>query len=145
MMTEMPVSESCDCNPRSASAAAFPDHRSLLLFASISCTDGDDHGQRCEHVGLNLKVAATVPMFVNRKWDMHLSPLNPGGPARARASKVSNRIKSKPKLVLTIFIIHLVTVGMFVWATFALGVYAVQPMVSTLLKEISRQKPQRKK
>jgi hypothetical protein len=86
-------------------------------------------------------------MYVNRKWDIHLSPVTPGGPAGERAAKVTNRIKGKPKLMLTVLITHVVTVGMFVWATFTLGAYAVQPMVSTLLKEISKRilVPQRRK
>ncbi|CAB9500820.1 expressed unknown protein [Seminavis robusta] len=125
-------------------AALYPVE--LLRSTGAMYDDGDpaegNVGQRCEHVGLNKAVGKDKPMYVNKKWNFNTSPTDPAGATGARAQKVTNRIMGKPKLFLTIFFIHLFTVGVFVWATMTIGVYAVQPLVSSMLKKIPRTRSQ---
>lgn len=109
-----------------------------LLKESEAMYDKGEGGQRCEHVGLHMGLNKYKTMLVNRKWDMHLMPDFPGGAAWGRARKTTNRITFTPKLMLTVFLTHVFTVGCFVWATFTLGVYGIQPAVSCLLRQMSQ-------
>lgn len=116
-----------------------------LLRQSGALYDKGDNGQRCEHVGFHRTINKVKTMMVSRKWDMHLMPDYPGGSAWERARKTSNRITYTPKLMLTIFLVHLFSVGIFVWATFTLGVYAIQPGVSCLLRQLSQSRSRKGK
>jgi hypothetical protein len=58
-------------------------------------TAGHD-GQQCEHIDFNMGMNRTV--YVNPKWNMHLTAEQPGGPFASRAMRVSMRILFLPKL-----------------------------------------------
>jgi hypothetical protein len=77
-------------------------------------------GQRCEHIGFNLGLKR--PMYVNPKWDMHVSPRNPGGPTGVRALKNVVRIVFTPRISFTIFFQLLLCMFIFVNAIMTLAV-----------------------
>ena len=101
-----------------------------LLRKTGAQYDKGDYGHRCEHVGLHYTINKFKQMVVNRKWDMHLMPNYPGGAAWGRAKKTTDRIMLKPKLMLSILFTHVLTVGIFIWASFTLFVYGIVPLVS---------------
>ena len=87
--------------------------------------DWGDDGQRCEHIGYNLGLKNT--MFVNPKWDMHLSPSHPGGPSGPRAMKQVYRITVLPQLGIVIFIQNVGSMIAFVYSIMTLGMHVLYP------------------
>lgn len=105
----------------------------LLRQSGAQYDNGNDNfGHRCEHVGLHYGLNKMKPMVVNKKWDMHLMPNYPGGSAWGRAKKTTDRIMLKPKLMLSILFAHVLTVGVFVWASFTFWVFGVLPLLSRI-------------
>jgi len=87
--------------------------------------EGDD-GQRCEHIAFNLSLQK--PMYVNPKWDMHISPSRPGGPTGARALKSIVRIVFTPRLSLLLIFVSLGCIALFVFSVMALGMHLIYPL-----------------
>mgnify|MGYP007080219342 CR=1 FL=1 len=111
-----------------------------LLRKSNATYNKGTSQQRCEHVGLHAQLNELKPMYVDKKWDMHLMPNSPGGAAWGRAKKASNRIFTHPKLLFTILFTHAITVGVYVWATFTIGVFVIVPCWLRLSLFLSKQR-----
>ena len=92
--------------------------------------DAGEDGQRCEHIGFNLGLRKT--MYVDRKWNMHLDPKNPGGPTGWRAHNVFQYVGSIPRLIVPLYIIHLSAYFSFLHSFITLGVFLVYPLVSPI-------------
>lgn len=98
-----------------------------LIRDSHAKYDAGEDGQRCEHVGFHISLKR--PMYMNKKWDMHLSPTIPGGPNGARAKKTTLRILFEPRLSWTVTLLHVVFTAIFVWSAMTLGVFFVYPSI----------------
>lgn len=98
-----------------------------LIRSSHAEYNAGADGQRCEHVGFhqNLK----KPMYMNRKWDMHLSPTIPGGPNGSRAQRTATRIFFSPFLSGILQLIHFGATAIFVWSSMSLGAFFFFPFL----------------
>jgi hypothetical protein len=85
---------------------------------------GED-GQQCEHISFNLDLDR--PMYVNPKWDMHLTLENPGGPLGYRALRIAARIASMPKLSMAIGGQVILCTILVVWCFLVLAHHLVMP------------------
>ena len=90
-----------------------------LAKSSGAKYDWGDDGQQCEHIGFNLALKKT--MYVNPKWDMHISPAEPGGPTGPRAMKNVNRIVFTPKISFPIFFQNLGCMLLFIHSVLILS------------------------
>jgi len=96
-----------------------------IIRSSNAKYDSGDDNQRCEHVGFNLSLKS--PFYVNPKWNMHVDPLNPGGPTGYRAAKNIFKIAVTPIVAIPIFIQNFSAVFIFVYAVMILVIYLVYP------------------
>jgi len=90
-----------------------------LVKSSGAKYDWGKDGQQCEHIGFNLSLKKT--MYVNPKWDMHISPAEPGGPTGPRAMKTVSRIVFTPRISLLIFFQNLGSMLLFVHSVLVLS------------------------
>jgi hypothetical protein len=86
---------------------------------------GED-GQQCEHISFNFGLHRN--MYVNPKWDMHLTLENPGGPLGYRALRIAARIASSPKLSMAIGGQVVLCTILAVWCFLVLAHYLVLPL-----------------
>lgn len=103
-----------------------------LIKSSGAKYDWGDDGQQCEHIGFNLALKKT--MFINPKWDMHISPAEPGGPTGPRAMKNVNRIVFTPKISLPIFFQNLGCMLLFVHSVLILSMKVLYRFWSKILR-----------
>lgn len=82
--------------------------------------DAGEYGMRCEHIGFNLSLDKF--MYVNPKWDMHMSPALPGGPKGERALKYIRRYSSMPQVAIPMFLQTFIPMVTFVFSVMTLGV-----------------------
>jgi hypothetical protein len=99
-----------------------------LVRESQAVYDAGDDGQRCEHIGFNL--ALKKPMYVNRRWDMHLHPARPGGPTGWRAHRTISYIFQHPRVAVPFTLIHFIAYLVFIHSCITLGVYVVYPLLA---------------
>ena len=90
-----------------------------LVKSSGAKYDWGEDGQQCEHIGFNLSLKKT--MYVNPKWDMHISPAEPGGPTGPRAMKTVSRIVFTPRISFLIFFQNLGSMLLFVHSVLVLS------------------------
>lgn len=83
--------------------------------------DAGDDGQRCEHVGFHKSMKQ--PMFVNPKWDMHMSPTHPGGPMGEKAMRFMRHYGSLPAVAIPMAIQNVVPLAIMVLSVMTLSVY----------------------
>jgi hypothetical protein len=102
-----------------------------LVRESRATYDAGEDGQRCEHIGFNL--ALKKPMYVNRRWDMHLDPMKPGGPTGWRAKNIIGYVTGTPRIFFWVMVVHLSAYLAFVHSITTLGVYLVYPLMAPLL------------
>ncbi|CAB9527684.1 expressed unknown protein [Seminavis robusta] len=98
-----------------------------LIRESNAQYDAGDDGQRCEHVGFHLSL--NKPMYLNHKWDMHLSPTIPGGPNGHRAQRTASRIFFSAKLASVLQLIHISLTSCFVWSSMTFGAFFLYPLL----------------
>ena len=103
-----------------------------LVKSSGAKYDWGDDGQQCEHIGFNLALKKT--MYVNPKWDMHISPAEPGGPTGPRAMKNVNRIVFTPKISFPIFFQNLGCMLLFVHSVLILSMKVLYRIWIRLLR-----------
>mmetsp|Transcript_6760 Transcript_6760/g.9829 ORF Transcript_6760/g.9829 Transcript_6760/m.9829 type:complete len:752 (-) Transcript_6760:25-2280(-) len=97
----------------------------LIRESHAQYNDGED-GQRCEHIGFNLSLKK--PMYVNPKWDFHISPTKPGGPTGVRALKNIVRIVFTPRLSALIFFQNIGCMTLFVFSVMYIGMFLIYPL-----------------
>jgi hypothetical protein len=102
-----------------------------LVRESKATYDAGEDGQRCEHIGFNL--ALKKPMYVNRRWDMHLDPENPGGPTGWRAKNIIDYVTGTPRIFFWLLFVSISSYWAFVHSITTLGVYLVYPLMAPLL------------
>lgn len=102
-----------------------------LVRESKATYDAGEDGQRCEHIGFNL--ALKKPMYVNRQWDMHLDPRNPGGPTGWRAKNIIAYVTGTPRVFFWVMVVHVSSYWAFVHSIVTLGVFVVYPLMAPLL------------
>lgn len=83
--------------------------------------DAGDDGQRCEHISFNRGLKKH--MFVNPKWDMHMSPTLPGGPKGEQALKFFRRFGTLPNVAIPMFLFNFVPLSILVLSVMTLGVH----------------------
>ena len=88
--------------------------------------DRGEHGQTCEHVSFNLGMKK--PMFVNPKWDMHMSPTLPGGPKGEQALKYFRKFSSTPEIAAPLFLVVFVPLSILVFSSMTLGVHGLMAL-----------------
>lgn len=98
-----------------------------LIRDSKAEYDAGDDGQRCEHVGFHQSLKK--PMYMNHKWDMHLSPIIPGGPNGSRAEKTAARVAFTPWLSGVLQVIHVGATSIFVWSSMSFGAFIFFPLL----------------
>mmetsp|Transcript_10963 Transcript_10963/g.25843 ORF Transcript_10963/g.25843 Transcript_10963/m.25843 type:complete len:776 (-) Transcript_10963:143-2470(-) len=103
-----------------------------LVKSSGAQYDWGDDGQQCEHIGFNLALKKT--MYVNPKWDLHLSPAEPGGPTGPRAMKTVNRIVFTPKISFPIFFQNLSCMLLFIHSVLVLSMKVLYRSWSKILR-----------
>jgi len=101
-----------------------------LVRDSQASYDAGEDGQRCEHIGFHL--ALKKPMYVNRRWNMHVSPDHLGGPTGWRATKAINHVTTTPRLLGTMILCQFFGYFLFIYNTFMLGVFLVYPLTTPI-------------
>jgi hypothetical protein len=97
----------------------------LIRESHAQYDDGED-GQRCEHIGFNLSLKK--PMYVNPKWDFHISPTKPGGPTGVRALKNIIRIVLTPQLSTMILFQNIGCMILLVFSVMSIGMHLIYPL-----------------
>jgi len=105
-----------------------------LVRGSHAQYDAGSDGQRCEHIGFNLSLKK--PMYVNRKWDLHVDPTNPGGPTGWRAKNTVVRVISNAKIQVVVLMVHFLSMVAFVHSILMLGVCIVYPILISYSRRI---------
>ena len=92
--------------------------------------DAGEDGQRCEHVGFHKSMKR--PMFVNPKWDIHMSPTNPGGPKGETAVRFLQHYGSLPAVAIPMGIQNVVPLATLVLSVVTLSVHYLSRMLGFL-------------
>eukprot|EP00591_Stephanopyxis_turris_P010757 CAMPEP_0195519850 /NCGR_PEP_ID=MMETSP0794_2-20130614/15626_1 /TAXON_ID=515487 /ORGANISM="Stephanopyxis turris, Strain CCMP 815" /LENGTH=441 /DNA_ID=CAMNT_0040649081 /DNA_START=501 /DNA_END=1826 /DNA_ORIENTATION=+ len=98
-----------------------------LVRESGAKYDAGVDGQRCEHIGFNLSMNKS--MYMNSKWGMNLSPINPGGPTGLRALKNVLRVSVTPRLATPLVIQNIVCIILFVSCVMTLVMNLGYPLI----------------
>ncbi|CAB9500085.1 expressed unknown protein [Seminavis robusta] len=88
--------------------------------------DSGEYGHRCEHVGFNLSIDKQI--YVNPKWDCHMSPTLPGGPKGERAMKSVKRFASLPRVSIPLFLQTFVPLVLCTFSVMTLSFHALRPL-----------------
>lgn len=100
--------------------------------------DRGEDGQRCEHVGFHLSMKQ--PMFVNPKWDMHMSPTHPGGPKGEKAMRFMRHYGALPAVAFVMAIQNVVPLAILVLSMMTLGIYYLKMIQARLANRQSTKK-----
>jgi hypothetical protein len=95
-----------------------------LIRESNPKYDSGEDGQRCEHISFNRGLKK--PMFVNPKWDMHMSPNKPGGPQGEQALRHFRRFGTLPQVAIPMFLLNFVPLSILVFSVMTLGVHCMK-------------------
>jgi hypothetical protein len=104
-----------------------------LIRESKPKYDSGEDGQRCEHVSFNRGLKK--PMFVNPKWDMHMSPNKPGGPQGEQALRHFRRFGTLPQVAIPMFLLNFVPLSILVFSIMTLGVHCMKMLRRTFCSD----------
>jgi len=79
------------------------------------------YGQTCEHVSFHR--AMKQPMFVNPKWDMHMSPTHPGGPKGEKAMRFMRHYGSLPAVAITMALQNVIPLAVLVLSAMTISIF----------------------
>jgi len=92
---------------------------------------GED-AQRCEHVGFHMSIPSQ--MYVNRKWDLHVSPENPAGPRGDHAASALDHYLSFPPIFCWLFVQRVSSFLMMAFTSMTLTIHVFLPFLYYLLR-----------
>lgn len=105
-----------------------------LVRETQATYDAGEDGQRCEHIGFNLAVQDEKhPMYVNRRWDMHIDPAKMAGPTGWRAKNAVVNVTSNSKIFLYMAVCQIFSYWCFINSITMLGIYLVYPLLAPLV------------
>ena len=93
------------------------------------------HGQTCEHVSFHRSMKQ--PVFVNPKWDMHMSPAHPGGPQGEKAMRFMSHYGTLPAVAITMALQSVIPLAMLVLSVMTISIHSLTRLQAFWSKVLS--------